>query len=145
MPAARTLRGVVSSGPIRGTRPDRSKALHELSIATEIHRIARKAADDAGGGRLERVRVAVGELSALEPELLVFAWEALTAGTCDGGSLLDVDWRPARQECPSCGAAAERGAGTWLRVCAGCGGFLRVEGGDELDVLSVSLATEGDG
>jgi len=145
IPAAARLRCVVSSGPIRATRKDRSHPLHELSIATEVHRIARKAADDAGGGRIESVRIAVGELSALEPALLVFAWEALTAGTPDAGAVLEVDWCPARQECAACGVPAERGAGTWLRVCAGCGGLLKVDGGDELDVLSVTLETEEKG
>lgn len=108
----------------------------------EIHRIARQAAVENGGARLESVKVAVGELSALEPELLVFAWEGLTAGTPDDGSVLQVEWRPARQECTGCGRAAERGRGTWLRVCEACGGLLRVDGGDELDVLSVTLETD---
>lgn len=88
------------------------------------------------------MKVAVGELSALEPELLVFAWEGLTSGTPDAGSVLDVEWRAARQECTSCGQAAERGRGSWLRVCDACGALLRVEGGDELDVLSITLETE---
>ena len=145
IPAPVRLRCVVSSGPIRATRPDRSDTLHELSIATEVHRLARRAADGAGGGRLERVRIAVGELSALEPGLLVFTWEALTEGTPDAGAVLDVDWRPARQECTACGVAAARGAGTWLRVCAACGGLLKVDGGDELDLLSVTLETEEKG
>ncbi len=145
IPAGERLPGVVSSGSIRATRSDRSDTLHELSIATEVHRIARKAADGAGGGRIEKVRIAVGELSALEPGLLVFAWEALTAGTPDAGSVLDVEWRPARQECTSCGVPAARGSGTWLRVCEACGGLLKVDGGDELDVLSVSLETEEEG
>jgi hydrogenase nickel incorporation protein HypA/HybF len=111
----------------------------------EIHRIARSAAAENGGARLERVKVAVGELSALEPELLVFAWEGLTSGTADAGSVLEVEWRPARQECAACGQAAARGSGTWLRICDGCGGLLRVDGGDELDVLSVTLETADEG
>jgi len=112
--------------------------MHELSIATEIRRVSRAAVAHEGEGRLEEVVVAVGELSGIEPELLVRAWEALTAGGPDAGSRLRVEWRRARQHCPSCGEAKRRGEGSWLRLCPDCGMPLRVEGGSELDVLRVS-------
>ena len=70
---------------------------------------------------------------------LGFAWQAVTTGTPDEGARLDVDFRPARQRCASCGEVPGRQPGSWLRVCAGCGGLLSVEGGDELDVLSVTF------
>ena len=85
--------------------------MHELSIAQEIYRTSRAAVAAHGPGRLERVKVAVGELTAIEPELLTFAWEALTGGGPDAGSLLDVEWRPARQLCAACNADKPSGAG----------------------------------
>lgn len=116
--------------------------MHELSIATEILRLARRTADENGGGRLETVRVAVGELSAIEPDLLSFAWEALTSDGPDAASRLVVDFRPARQLCASCGEVAERAPGVWLRLCPRCQGLLRVSGGDELDLLTITFETE---
>jgi len=115
--------------------------VHELGIATEVHRTARAAIAAHGAGRLERVRMAVGELSAVEPDLLEHAWEAVVAGGVDEGSILEVDWRPARQICTRCGEVPERGVGTWLRLCPRCEEPMRVEGGDELDVLEVSFVT----
>lgn len=112
--------------------------MHELSIATEIRRVSRAAVADEGEGRLEEVIIAVGELSGVEPELLLHAWEALTAGGPDAGSRLTIEWRRATQRCPTCGEARDRARGTWLRVCADCGAPLHVEGGMELDVLRVS-------
>lgn len=112
--------------------------MHELSIANAVYRIGR---DAAGDGKLTWVSVAVGELSAVEPELLRFAWEAVTAGTPDAGARLDVDWRPARQLCAACGEVAERAPGSWLRLCPRCQDPLRVEGGDELLVLKVGYET----
>src|SRR5512146_1105004 len=94
--------------------------MHELSLATEVHRACRARIDERGGGRLERVRLAVGELSAVEPELLEFAWQAVVEGGADAGAALEVEWRPARQVCDGCGVVPERAAGDWLRFCPRC-------------------------
>jgi hydrogenase nickel incorporation protein HypA/HybF len=111
--------------------------MHELSLAVEIHRLAREAVAGCGPGQIEIVRIAVGELSAVEPDILGFAWEATVAGTEDAASRLDVDFRPARQTCRACGEIADRAPGSWLRLCPRCGDTLIVSGGDDLDVLSV--------
>jgi Zn finger protein HypA/HybF involved in hydrogenase expression len=112
-----------------------------MGLALEIYRVCREAV--AGQrGRLEWVRVAVGELAAVEPDLLVFAWEAAVSGGPDAGARLELEWCAARQHCPSCGEIGERAAGSWLRLCPGCQGPLRVEGGDELDVLQLCFTPE---
>ena len=113
--------------------------MHELSLVAEIYSTARKTVDAYGPHRIEVVRIAVGELAAVEPDLLSFAWEAVTAGTPDAGSRLDVDFRPAKQTCAACGVIPERAAGSWLRLCPRCQGPLGIEGGDELDVLNVTF------
>lgn len=113
--------------------------MHELSLVAEIYRTARRTVEQNGGGRLEIVRLAVGELAAVEPDLLAFAWGAVTAGTPDAGSRLEVDFRPARQSCAACGVVPERAPGSWLRLCPRCQGPLGIEGGDDLDVLSVTF------
>ncbi len=119
--------------------------MHETGIAMEIYAISRRTADANGGGRLMSVKVIVGELSAIEPDLLAFAWEAVTAGGADAAARIDVEWRPARQICADCGEIAERASGTWLRLCPQCGGGLKIEGGDELDVRDVTFEDAGDG
>ena len=118
--------------------------MHETGIAAEIRRIARDAVAGRGPGRITCVRLAIGDLAAVEPELLAFAWEALVAGTPEEGATLDVDWRPARQTCRACGEVPGRAPGTWLRLCPRCGGVLRVEGGDDLDVLQIVFEEDGD-
>ena len=113
--------------------------MHELSLAQDVLRMC---AAQLGGepGRIERVRIAVGELSAVDPDLLRFAWEAVTNGGRHEGAALEVDWRPALQRCDACGEEPERATGSWLRHCPRCGGALRVEGGQELDVLELSYS-----
>jgi hydrogenase nickel incorporation protein HypA/HybF len=111
--------------------------MHEMGLAVEIRRLAREAVAGRGPGRIEIVRIAVGELSAVEPDLLAFAWEAAVAGTDDAAAKLEVDFRPARQTCQACGEIAGRAPGSWLRLCPRCGDALTVSGGDDLDVLRV--------
>jgi hydrogenase nickel incorporation protein HypA/HybF len=113
--------------------------VHELSIAEEVLRTSRAAMVERGGVRLERVLVAVGELTAIEPDLLRFAWEAVTKDGPDEGSQLEVDWRPARQRCASCGDLEGHRPGEWVIACPTCNGPLRVIGGLELDLLQVSF------
>jgi len=116
--------------------------LHELSLATEIYRTCRATIDARGPGRLDSVRVAIGELAAVEPELLVYAWEAVVSGGRDAAATLAVEWHPARQTCANCGELKERAPGTWLRICPACGGPVQVAGGDELDVIDLSYTPD---
>jgi hydrogenase nickel incorporation protein HypA/HybF len=117
--------------------------MHEMGLAAEAHAIARAAADERGGGALESVTLVVGELAAVEPDLLQFAWEAVVAGGRDAAAALVIDFRRARQLCASCGEIPERAPGSWLRLCPRCDGALAVEGGHELEVRSVVFSEEG--
>ena len=112
--------------------------MHETGVAVEIYKASLDAARGYGPGRLERVKVALGELSAVEPELLGYAWEAVVAGTPDEGCALEVEWHPSRQHCPRCSQDKPRMPGSWLQVCPDCGELLAVEGGKELDLLQLS-------
>jgi hydrogenase nickel incorporation protein HypA/HybF len=117
--------------------------MHELSLVTEVYRAARRTIDARGGGRLQRVDLAVGELAAVEPDLLRFAWQAVTEGGPDQGATIEVEWRPARQVCEGCGDIPERATGSWLRLCPRCERPLRVEGGDDLDILRLAYDPAG--
>jgi hydrogenase nickel incorporation protein HypA/HybF len=118
--------------------------MHELGVATEIHRLCRSRIGEDPSARLERGEVRVGELSALDPDLLRYAWEAVTSGGPDAAAALEIEWRPALQVCEGCGQPAERGRGCWLERCPRCGEPLRVEGGQELDLMRFSYATDDD-
>ena len=142
--SVRRPEGEVGDAPSHnGTGEGARRRVHEMSIAQEVYRTSRAVVAEHGGGRLRRVAVAVGELTAVEPELLRFAWAALTGTGADAGAALEVDFRPARQRCTSCGVAPERAAGSWLRICHSCGGPLAVDGGDELDLLRVEFDGNG--
>ena len=113
--------------------------MHELSIATELVRACRSELAARGGGRLVGVAVRVGELSAVEPDLLRYAFEAVVAASPDAGARLEVEPVAARQSCTDCGEIRERQPGSWLRLCPLCGGPLRVDGGDELEIAELVI------
>jgi len=119
-------------------------AMHEMGIAIEIYRTCLETVREHGGGHLQRVRIAVGELAAVEPDLLAFGWEAVIADGPDEGAQLEIDFCKADQRCPKCDEAKDRSEGSWLRICPDCGTPLEVRGGDELDVLEVSFETDED-
>ena len=119
-------------------------ALHEFGIANEIYRVCRESMRAHAPAQLLRVKVAVGELSAVEPDLLSFAWEAVVSEGPDTGAALEIDWRPGRQYCPTCRADKRQGEGSWLRVCLDCGAPLETVGGAELDVIEIELAPAGE-
>jgi hydrogenase nickel insertion protein HypA len=113
--------------------------VHELSVATELLAMCQQ--NLPCGAALQRVRIAVGDLASIEPELLRFAFAAVVAGTPHAGVELVIEWHPARQRCAQCGDVAERQPGTWLRLCPRCQLPLHVVGGDELDLLEVVPAS----
>lgn len=119
--------------------------MHEIGIALEVYRQCREAVAGYGPGQIEIVNLAVGELSAVEPDLMTYAWEAVTIDTPDATSKLEVRWCPATQRCPTCGVVEERVEGSWLRLCPSCSMPLEVTGGDELDIESIQYTTDDDG
>lgn len=115
-----------------------------MGIAIEVYRACRAAVEHLGPGKIDEARVAVGELVAVEPDLLVFAWQAVTADGPDREARLEVQWCPARQFCTTCNESKDRTEGSWLRLCPDCGQILQVEGGDDLDLLEVGFTTDDD-
>lgn len=110
--------------------------MHEMGIAAELARLcAERCATHGASARI--VRIAIGELSSVEPSLLEHAWREVAALPGRAAPTLEIDYCVARQTCARCGDVPERQPGSWMRLCPTCGDALRVEGGDELDLLEV--------
>jgi len=118
--------------------------VHELGIAIRVYEACREALRHQPPGRIEKVRLAIGELSAVEPDLIRFGWQAVTADTPDAGAELEVVWCPAVQRCEACGEDKRQRDAVWLPLCPDCGQLLQVAGGTELDVLQLTYLTESD-
>jgi len=113
-----------------------------MSIAVEVYSQCREAVASYGAGRIASVHLAVGELSAVEPDLISFAWEAVVAETEDEAAELVVRWCPTSQRCSQCGIVEERAEGSWLRLCPRCSMPLQLVGGDELDIEHIEYETD---
>ena len=116
--------------------------MHEMSIAESLLQSCLECLEPRDAARIESVRIVVGELAAVEPELLRYAWEAVTMGTPDEGARLEIEYVAVQQICESCGPIEDRQPGTWMRTCPSCAAPLLLSGGDELDILGLSLETE---
>jgi hydrogenase nickel incorporation protein HypA/HybF len=115
--------------------------VHELAVCqgliAEVERVARAHRSHA----VQRVRVAVGALSGVEPELLARAFDIARAGTLAARAQLDLDVLPVRVACTDCGD--EAGVAPNRLLCPACGSWrVRVVGGDDMLLMQVELAGE---
>lgn len=110
--------------------------MHEAGLIHSMLATAEREARRAGGSRIELVRLRVGRLSAVVPEALEHAFEALKAGTMAGSATMEVEYVPGLLFCATC----ERDFSTddMIGECPTCGapsGFVK----DGMDVQLVSL------
>ncbi len=113
--------------------------MHELSVASDLLDFLLQTARENGAATVKTATLRVGVGSCLNPDSLAFGFEALAAGTPAEGCRLDIVSQPAPVACPTCGWSGETRDLADL-ICPGCGGFpLRVLGGRELTVESVTV------
>lgn len=109
--------------------------MHEYSVVGALV----QSVEAAMGGRdavVRRVRVAIGEQSAVDCGLLQTAFEVFREGTVCAEAELVIDRIPARWECPSCTVVIPRGA--FLR-CPTCNEPARLAAGDEIVLQRVEM------
>jgi hydrogenase nickel incorporation protein HypA/HybF len=109
--------------------------MHELGITQEVVAIA---LDHAGGRRVLRVVVEIGQLAAVLPDAVRFCFDLCCENTPAAGAVLEIIETPGRARCRQCGGevALERPYG--LCPCGSCD--LEWLAGDELRVKEVELA-----
>jgi hydrogenase nickel incorporation protein HypA/HybF len=112
--------------------------MHEYSIALALMERIDAEADTRRALSVHRVRVRIGELSGIEPELLRSAFEIVRERTRCQSAVLDIAEIPAAWICSGCGRPIEPGA---LLQCPACGAPARLAAGDEivLDQLEMEV------
>jgi hydrogenase nickel incorporation protein HypA/HybF len=76
--------------------------MHELSIAATILEDVLGVVEAHGISKVVRVRLAIGELTCVQPEQLKFCYESVTRETALADSELDIETVPARVRCARC-------------------------------------------
>ena len=103
--------------------------MHEYSIVSALLRQVEGHARRHGAGAVHRVRVRLGTLSGVDPELLAAAYDLARAGGVCAGAALEVVPVAARWRCPRCAEDLPSGA---RLACAACGTPARLAEGDEI-------------
>lgn len=110
--------------------------MHEMSITMSMIDIVSEEMKKRGIERLERLRIRVGELTAVEPHSLLFCFDICTRDTPLEGAELDIEEVPLKGTCMDCGEEFHMEG--LLSFCPGCEGP-RIEkiSGTELDIVSM--------
>ena len=112
--------------------------MHELSVCQALLRQVAEIAERRGASAVERITIAVGPLSGIEPELLASAFTILRGGSCAAQAQLSIESTMVSISCVACGMRSP--AEPNRLVCAACGGFrTRIITGDELGLRRLEL------
>ncbi len=115
--------------------------MHDYQAMTQLVERLRGELDDATLSDVTEVRIRADPV--FSPEALGQAYEMLTQDSPLAGSTLAVEERSSERACPTCGErwTADRDdlAGHVL-VCPSCGALVPVEGGADIEVMSIARA-----
>jgi hydrogenase nickel incorporation protein HypA/HybF len=92
--------------------------MHEYSLVEALMRRVEEEARRRRATRIHSLKVSVGELAGVDPELFRTAYETFRQGTLCEQTPLELVTFPAEWSCPSCGTKLEKGA---ILRCEGCG------------------------
>jgi hydrogenase nickel incorporation protein HypA/HybF len=112
--------------------------MHEYSLVEALVRRVEAEARQRQATRIHGLRVGLGELAGVEPELFRTAYETFRAGTMCEEATLEIVRYPAAFACPRCGKRFAHGE---VLRCAACGEPARMDGkSDALMLESIDMA-----
>lgn len=115
--------------------------MHELSICQALIEQVESLARKEGALQVVQVRIGIGPLSGVEPQLLQQAFQLARAGSIAATASLLVDHLPVRVSCRECGQETE--AEVANLTCGNCGDWhTQLVSGDEMLLTQVELVRE---
>jgi len=115
--------------------------VHELSICQALIEQVEAVAREQQAVQVVQVRVGIGPLSGVEPQLLEQAFQLARAGSIAASASLLIDQLPLRVSCRQCGQ--ETVAEISNLACGNCGDWhTQLVSGDELLLSQVELIRE---
>jgi hydrogenase nickel incorporation protein HypA/HybF len=113
--------------------------MHELSVCQQMLRQVGRIAREHRARQVERIVVAAGPLSGVEPHLLKQAFSLARAGTIAANATLEIERSPVRVRCRDCRQEYETPSNRLL--CPDCGTWqVDVIEGEHLLLKSIELA-----
>jgi hydrogenase nickel incorporation protein HypA/HybF len=112
--------------------------MHEMSITLSMIDIVNDEMRKRGVERLERLKIRVGKLTAVEPQSLLFCFDVCTRDTPLEGARLDIEEVPISGTCMDCNEEFHMEG--FLSLCPRCeGGRIEKISGNELDIVSMEV------
>ena len=112
--------------------------MHELAVAQALVEQVDAVIDQHGATQASLIRVRIGPLAGVLPELLATAFPLAAAGSRMEHAELEFTHAPIQVCCQTCGAETE--AAMNRLICGACGDWhTRIMSGDELLLESVEL------
>jgi hydrogenase nickel incorporation protein HypA/HybF len=112
--------------------------MHELSICQGLMKQVQQIAAENNARAVELIRLRVGGLSGVEPDLLEHAFEIAREGTIASEAVLEIESGPVVVKCQECGASSAVAVNRL--VCQYCGDWrVNVTEGEELLLLSLEI------
>lgn len=112
--------------------------MHEMSIAEGILDIALETMKNNDASVIHSVQLDLGLISGVEPDALLFCWDALTKGTPAEKSKIDIHTIPIKGQCLDCDTIFD--VQDYKFICPHCEShFVNTIGGRELQVTSIDI------
>jgi hydrogenase nickel incorporation protein HypA/HybF len=112
--------------------------MHELSIVSALFSTVLEKAAEHKAREISLVRIKVGRLSGVVPDLLESAFDMYKRGTIAERAVLEIDLLPFRVRCRACGT--ETGGEDFIFSCPRCGGAdLEILQGTELFLEKIEV------
>ena len=112
--------------------------MHELAVCQGLMSQVEQIAAREQAECVTLIRLSVGPLSGVEPQLLEDAFPIAAAGTVAEGATLQIDRLGVRVKCLTCGEESDATANRLL--CGACGDYrTQLLSGDEMLLMSVEL------
>ena len=113
--------------------------MHELSVCQNLLQQVGRIAAEHGAHSVSAIRLQIGPLSGVEPDLVEQAFPIASAGSVAESAELIIETAPVRVHCTECGADSEARSNRLL--CAVCGTWrTHLLSGDELLLISMELS-----
>ena len=115
--------------------------MHEVSIANSIIQIINDVLPADKTGYVSAVNIKVGQLSAIETDALLFAFDIVKAKTLLSRAVLNIETIEGRGECSDCGIVFNMDS--YATPCPGCNSyFVKITQGKEMKVVSYDMENE---
>lgn len=112
--------------------------MHELAVAQRLLEIVEQEARPYAGARVRRISLRIGRLSAVVPDALRFAFDAITRGGIAEGACLEIEEVPLSIRCRQCEEVFE--VEDPFMVCPQCEGVdVELVSGRELEIRSMEI------